>query len=122
MMMLKRFFFLSGMVEIILENLTCSERKLSLFGERFGLSDYFRDITNHVKRDFGEMIVFSGADGVEAGDGVLERDQFTQVTGKHLSDLERLRQKPLHLSGSCDGQFIFFRQLIHTQNGDDVLQ
>merc|ERR1719334_2869540 len=70
MMMLKRFFFLSGMVGIILENLTCSERKLSLFGERFGLGDYFRDITNHVKRDFGEMIVFSGADGVEAGDGV----------------------------------------------------
>ena len=28
---------------------------------------------------------------------------------------------PLDLSGASDGQFIFFRQLIHTQNGNDIL-
>ena len=36
--------------------------------------------------------------------------------------MERLRQEALDLSGARHDQFVLFRQLVHAENGNDVLQ
>ena len=36
--------------------------------------------------------------------------------------MERLRQEPLDLPGTRYSQLVLLRQLIHTQNSNDVLQ
>mmetsp|Transcript_2155 Transcript_2155/g.4907 ORF Transcript_2155/g.4907 Transcript_2155/m.4907 type:complete len:511 (-) Transcript_2155:15-1547(-) len=36
--------------------------------------------------------------------------------------MERLGQESLHLSGARDGELVLLRKLIHTQNGDDILE
>ena len=38
------------------------------------------------------------------------------------ADLERLREEPLDLPGPGDLQLVLLRQLIHTQDSDDVLE
>ena len=65
-------------------------------------------------------------------------DQLARVVGKHLSDLqtsecenklskitklylEWLGQDPLDLPGSGDLKLVLLRQLIHSQDSDDVL-
>ena len=39
-----------------------------------------------------------------------------------MSHLEGLREEPLDLPGPGDGELVLLRELVHTQNGDDVLQ
>lgn len=61
-------------------------------------------------------------DALEALDGLLEGHQFAQVASENLSHLEGLGKETLDLTGAGDGQFVLLRQLVHTQNGNDVLQ
>lgn len=61
-------------------------------------------------------------DALEALDGFLEGHQFAQMASEHLSHLEGLRQETLDLAGAGHGQFVLLRQLIHAQNGNDILQ
>lgn len=44
------------------------------------------------------------------------------MTSEDLGHLEGLRQETLDLAGAGHSQFVLLRQLIHTQNGDDILQ
>merc|ERR1712061_443580 len=61
-------------------------------------------------------------DFLKSCDGLLHRDEFAGVAGEHLGDLERLREEPLDLPGPGDRQLVLLGQLVHTQDGDDVLQ
>lgn len=61
-------------------------------------------------------------DALEALDGFLEGYQFAQVASEDLSHLEGLGQETLDLAGTCYSKFVLFRQLIHTQYGNDILQ
>ena len=36
--------------------------------------------------------------------------------------MEGLRQEALDLAGARDGQLVLFRELVHAEDGDDVLQ
>ena len=36
--------------------------------------------------------------------------------------MEWLRQETLDLPGTCYSELVFLRQLVHTQNGNDILQ
>lgn len=58
----------------------------------------------------------------ETLDCILQGDQFAQMSCENFSNLERLRQEALDFTGSGHSQFIFFWQLIHTQDGNDILQ
>jgi len=49
-------------------------------------------------------------------------NELSGVAGEDLSNLERLGEEPLDLTGASDCQLIFFRQLIHTQDGNDILK
>ncbi len=68
------------------------------------------------------MVVFAGADRLEAAHRVGHRHELAGEPGKHLRHVERLRQEALDLAGAGDDQLVLFRQLVHAQNGDDVLQ
>ena len=68
------------------------------------------------------MVVFAGDDALERADGVFQRDEFAVGTGELLGHEEGLRQEALDLAGARDDQLVLFRQLIHAEDGDDVLQ
>lgn len=61
-------------------------------------------------------------DALEALDGLLEGHQLAQVASEDLGHLEGLGQETLDLTGAGDSQFVLLRQLVHTQDGNDVLQ
>ena len=44
------------------------------------------------------------------------------MSSENFSDLEGLRQETLDLTGAGDGELVFFGQLIHTQNGNNILE
>ena len=68
------------------------------------------------------MIVFAFHDAFKATDGVFQRNVFARGTGKYFCYEEWLGQEALDLTCACYHQFVFFRQFIHTQDGDDVFQ
>src|SRR3546814_8141256 len=52
----------------------------------------------------------------------FDRHELAGDVGEDFGDVERLRQEALDLARARDDQLIFFRKLIHAENGDDVLQ
>ena len=46
----------------------------------------------------------------------------TWGAGEDLSHKEGLGEEALHLAGSGHSQLVLFAQLIHAQNGNDILQ
>ena len=68
------------------------------------------------------MIVFAFHDAFKATDGVFQRHVFARRTGKDFSHEERLGQEALDLTCASYHQFVFFRQFVHTEDGDDVFQ
>jgi peptide chain release factor 1 len=59
---------------------------------------------------------------LETADNLGKSDEATLHTGENFGDLERLRQETLQLTGAEDDQTIILRQLIHTKNGNDILE
>lgn len=55
-------------------------------------------------------------------DGLFEGHKFPQMSSEHLSNLERLRKETLDLTSTSHSQPVFLRQLIHAQDGNDILQ
>ena len=68
------------------------------------------------------MVVITIDDAREAVDRVVETNKLARRAGEHFSHMERLRQEALDLARTRNGQLVFFRQFIHAQDGDDVLQ
>ncbi len=89
---------------------------------RLRLFDGFFDAADHVESLFGQMIVFTFDNRLEAGNGLFQGDVFAGRAGKHFSDEEGLRQEALDFTGTRHGQLVFRRQFVHTQNRDDVAQ
>ena len=46
----------------------------------------------------------------------------TWTAGEDLSNVEGLRQEALDLAGTGNSQLVLLTQLIHTQDGNDILQ
>uniref|UniRef100_A0A182N3R5 Transcription initiation factor TFIID subunit 8 n=1 Tax=Anopheles dirus TaxID=7168 RepID=A0A182N3R5_9DIPT len=94
----------------------------SLLCETLRLLDDLLDRADHVKGDLRQMVELTVQDLGEALDGFLQRHELAGVAGEHLGHLERLRQEALDLAGACHRQLVLLGQLIHTQDGDDVLE
>src|SRR5574343_244415 len=90
--------------------------------QRLGLFNDFLDTADHVERLFRQVIVFASTNALEALDRFLERNELARRTGKDFSNVERLRQETLNLTRTGNGQLVFRRQFVHTQNRDDVTQ
>src|SRR5690349_10869576 len=66
------------------------------------------------------MLAFS--DLAEASNGVFEFYVLAGAARKLLRDVERLREESLNLSRARHNQLIVIRQLVDTENRDDVLK
>src|SRR5690606_37656243 len=87
-----------------------------------GFLDGFVDGANHVERLLRQVIVLTGQDAGETTDGLLQRHVLAGGTGEHFGHVERLRQEALDLTGAGHQLLVGLGQLVHTQDGDDVLQ
>src|SRR5262245_12585181 len=103
-------------------NLKASAMSRGLGGELLGLGDGFLDGAHHVERRFRQVIVLAVAKSLEALDGVGQLDEGAGPAGEHLGNMERLRQEALDLARAGDGDLVLLRQLVHAENGDDVLK
>src|SRR5216683_2963947 len=87
-----------------------------------GLVDGLLDRADHVERGFGHLVILAGDDPLEPLDRVFEGDKDAGAAGEHFGDMEGLRQEALDLARPRDGQPILFRQFVHAEDRDDVLQ
>ncbi len=68
------------------------------------------------------MVIFTFDNRFERCDRVFELDEHTADAGEDFRNVEWLRQELLDLTRTGHGQLIFFGQLVHAENGDDILQ
>src|SRR5258708_34328710 len=68
------------------------------------------------------MIVLAFAKPAETLDGVGEVDELARRAGEDFGNMERLRQEALDLARARHRDLVFFRELVHAENGDDILQ
>ena len=80
------------------------------------------DVTRHIERRLGQTVELAGQDLLETLDGILELHETTTTASEHLSDVERLGHETLGLAGTGHGQLVVLGQLIHTKNGNDILE
>ncbi|KAI6773495.1 hypothetical protein HG531_000344 [Fusarium graminearum] len=80
------------------------------------------EVTNHVEGTLGKVITLTAQNGLEGVDGLLKVDELTLNTSENLGNSERLAQETLDLTGTLDSKLVGLRQLIHTQNSNDVLK
>src|SRR5687768_17044072 len=90
--------------------------------QRLGLLDRFFDRADQVERLLRQVIVVAREDSLEAADGVGQRDDLAVLAREHLRDVERLRQEAAHLARAEHGLLVFFAELVHAEDRDDVLQ
>src|ERR1700732_5171509 len=90
--------------------------------QRLRLLDRRVDRADHVEGLFGQRVELAADDALEAADGVLERDDLAILAREHLRNVERLRQEVTHFTGAIHDLLVLFRELVHTQDRDDVLQ
>lgn len=68
------------------------------------------------------MIELSRRDHLEASYSIFELDICSRSPGELLGHEEWLGEEALDLPCSGDGELVLFRELIHSEDGDDVLQ
>src|SRR3546814_4038955 len=68
------------------------------------------------------MVIFAIDHRLERLHRVFERDELAGDVGEDFGDVERLAEEALDLARAGDDQLIFFRQLVHAENRDDVLK
>src|SRR5690606_26752536 len=94
-----------------------------LLGSQFlGFFQRFVDGTNHVEGLFRKAVVVTVQNALEATDGFLQRHVFARCAGEDFGHEERLGQEPLDLTRPVYGHLVVFRQFVHTEDRDDVLQ
>src|SRR6516225_6825195 len=90
--------------------------------ELLGPRAHVVDDALHVERLFGEVVALAVDDLLEARDGVLDLDVLAGRAGERLGDEERLREEALDLARARHGDLVVLGELVHAEDGDDVLQ
>jgi hypothetical protein len=93
-----------------------------IFSNFLGLRDCFLDRTDHVEGLLRQVVVFPFEDFLEAPYGILELHILPRRSGESFGHMERLGKEALNFARARHGHLVIFRQLIHAENGDDVLQ
>src|SRR5579871_3337803 len=93
----------------------------SASGEALRFLDGLFDATDHVEGLLGQVIVLTGDDGLEAADRVLQRHDLAVLAGEHLGHVEGLREEALDLACTIHDELVLLGELVHAENGDDVL-
>src|SRR5690606_14048907 len=94
-----------------------------LLGSQFlGFFQRFVDGADHVEGLFRKAVIVTVQNALEATDGFLQRHVLARCAGKDFGHEERLGQEALDLTRPVYGHLVVFRQFVHTQDRDDVLQ
>src|ERR1700676_1110780 len=118
-----RFESVSGEWRIANRHSLFAIRSSRRFGrELLALFDRLFDGADHVERRLRQLIVLALAKPAEALDGVGEVDELAGRSGEDFGDMERLRQETLDLARARHRDLVLFGQLVHAENGDDILQ
>src|SRR5712692_4335039 len=88
----------------------------------FALRARLFDGADHVKSLLGEVIVLALQDLGEGRHRLAHLDVLALAPRETLRDAEGLGEKSLDLACARDRQLVVLRQLLHTEDGDDVLQ
>src|SRR5437588_608185 len=94
----------------------------SLLLHRFGLRASLVDVAHHVEGLLRQIVVLALEDLLEAAHRLAPRHVLAFATGESLGNAEGLRQESLHLARPRYRLLVVFRQLLHAEDGDDVLQ
>src|ERR1700694_3158471 len=68
------------------------------------------------------MVELARDDPLERRDRILELDVLALEARELRRHKERLRQEPLHPTRARNQQLVFLGQLVHPEDGDDVLE
>ncbi len=82
----------------------------------------FVDAASHVEILLGHIVVLAIENLFESANRLLGSHIFTLFSGEYFGNVERLAEETLDFSGPIDRQFIVRAQLIHPENGNDILQ
>ena len=91
-------------------------------GEGGGLGLDLVDSADHVEGCLGEGIVLASDNALECIDGVLKRHELPGSAGEDLGNVERLGHELLDLAGAGHSDLVLLRELVHAEDGNDVLQ
>src|SRR5712692_7700651 len=80
------------------------------------------DRAHHVESLLRQIVVLSLEDLREAAHRVGDLHVLALASRETLRDAERLREESLDLASARNRLLVVFRQLLHAQDGDDVLQ
>src|SRR4030095_6586660 len=80
------------------------------------------DAALHVKVVFRDIVVLAVEDLLERAHRVPDRHLPSFASREHLRRAERLAEETLNLARTEDGLFVFWRQLVHPEDRDDVLE
>ena len=70
----------------------------------------------------GQAIMFTFQNLRKGVYRLANRNEYSRLTGKLLSNVEGLGQESFNLSGPGHDDFILISKFVHTQYGDDVLK
>ena len=91
-------------------------------GEGTTLLEGAVEVTSHVEGGFGVFVTSTGKKAAETINGWLEFDENTWVASEDLGHVEWLRKETFDLAGTGDGQLVLFGEIVHTENGNDILE
>src|SRR5260221_12138214 len=87
-----------------------------------GLLLHVLDPADHEERLLRVLVVLALGDGLERGDGLVQRDEHPRLAGELLGDEHRMRQEPLDPPGALHRDPVLLGQLVDAEDRDDVLQ
>ena len=86
------------------------------------LFECFLQVSSHIESTFWVFITSSLKKWTKSFNGFWKFNEFSFLSWEDLTHKEWLWQETLDLSGSGHSQFIFFRQLVHTQDSNNILE
>src|SRR3990172_576613 len=91
-------------------------------GDLLRLLDRLLDGADHVEGLLRQVVVLALHDLLEAADRVGELHVLARVAGEGLGHVEGLREEALALAGARHDELVLLRELVHAEDGDDVLE
>ena len=82
----------------------------------------FFDRAGHVEVLLGNMVAFAIQDAGKTFDRIFAFNELPWRTSKLFGNVKVLSQELLDFTRAINGLFIFFRELVHTENRDHILQ
>src|SRR5450756_817510 len=80
------------------------------------------DAADHEEGLFGQVVALAVDEGLEAAHGVGQRDVLAGDAGELHGDVERLREEARDLARALHDHLVHVGELVHAEDGDDVLQ